>query len=199
MKGPLWMPLLILISAISGCGGKDKSVVAHFPFDGSVSDASGKGHHAGGELKFAEGKEGEALLLKSQTLEVPNSPDLQLRPDLSIDCWTYFEEKPLGTQVIVVKESEYLLRVDDALEGGQFSFFVYLNGWEPRVSTVIPEPGQWYHLVAKWTGKESSLEVNGQKVSAGRSGTPKPTSNSVFIGKATCRIDELKLKNATAN
>ena len=126
---------------------------------------------------------------------MPDSPDLRLAPGLTIDCWVYFDEKPTGYQPIVIKGNEYQLRLDDQREGGRFSFFVYLDGWEPRVSTTVPVAGKWYHLTAKWTGTEISLTVNDERVSSERFGTPQPTDNPLVIGKANCRIDELKLRN----
>jgi hypothetical protein len=94
-----------------------------------------------------------------------------------------------------MKNEEYQLRVDDQREGGRFSFFVYLDGWEPRVSSIAPRAGQWYHLVARWTGTEAILQVNGQKSSVKRLGTPRPTRHPVMVGKANCRVDELRICN----
>ena len=169
---------------------------AHYPFDGDLTDASGKGHGASGpEIQFADGREGQALKLDWQTLEVPSHADLQLAPGFAVDCWVYFDDKPTGYQPFVIKEKEYQLRLDDQREGGEFSFFVYLDGWEPRIRSVVPEPGKWYHLVASWSGTEISLEVNGRRFASPRIGTPKPGNEPVRIGKANCRIDELKLLN----
>ena len=80
---------------------------------------------------------------------------------MTIDGWVYFDDQPTGYQSLVIKGNEYQLRLDDQREGGRFSFFVYLDGWEPRVSTTVPVAGKWYHLTAKWTGTDVSLTVNG--------------------------------------
>ena len=195
MKAMRIAAVLLSVCALAACAQADDFLFAHFPFDGDLQDASGKGHHAAGQAQFAEGKVGRALKLNWEQVQVPDSPDLRLAPGLTIDCWVYFDEKPTGYQPIVIKGNEYQLRLDDQREGGRFSFFVYLDGWEPRVSTTVPVAGKWYHLTAKWTGTEISLTVNDERVSSERFGTPQPTDNPLVIGKANCRIDELKLRN----
>lgn len=176
--------------------GPDDWLLGHWPFDGTLADASGKGHDASGEgIGFVEGREGQAVKLNWQALEIADSPGLRLAPGLIIECWVYYDEKPTGYQPIVIKDKEYQLRLDDEREGGDFSFFVYLDGWEPRVSGTAPRAGEWYHLVATWTGTELSLEVNGQRSSTHRVGTPSPTDNPVFVGKANCRVENLRLAN----
>jgi len=177
------------------CARADEFLVADFPFDGDLRDASGKSHHAAGQAGFAEGQAGQACRFRGEPVAVPDGPDLRLAPGLTIDCWVYFDEKPVGYQTFVLKENEYQLRLDDLREGGRFSFFVHLDGWEPRVSTTVPVPGKWYHLRAKWTGTEIRLAVNGACVSAERFGTPTPTDNPLVIGGANCRIDQLSVQN----
>ena len=192
------LSMLASVCAVSVgyCDDPDDWLLGHWPFNGSLEDASGKGHHASGEApRFVEGQQSQALKLDWGLLEIANTPDLQLAPGLTIDCWVYFDEKPTGYQPIVIKANEYQLRLDDQREGGRLVFFVYLDGWEPRVGSVVAEAGQWYHLLAKWTGSEISLEVNGDRASAQRVGTPRPTDIPVMIGKLNCRVDELKLSN----
>ena len=195
MKTMLIPALLLSASALATGAKADDFLVAHFPFDGNLQDTSGKTHQAAGQARFAEGKLGQALKLNWEQVQVPDNPSLQLAPGLTIDCWVYFDDKPAGYQPFVIKNNEYQLRLDDQREGGRFSFFVYLDGWEPRVSTTVPVAGKWYHLTAKWAGTEISLTVNDERVSAERFGTPKPTNSPLVIGKANCRIDELKLQS----
>ncbi|OIO99006.1 MAG: hypothetical protein AUJ96_20220 [Armatimonadetes bacterium CG2_30_66_41] len=196
MKLVLPTPLLLSVCTLAAGAPTDDFLSARLPFESSLNDASGKDHNAVGDnVKYAEGKQGQAVKLDWQTLQVPNSPDLQLAPGLTLDCWVYFDEKPTGYQQFVYKDSEYQLRLDDQREGGRFSFFVYLDGWEPRVSVGVPVAGKWYHLVAKWTGTEATLEVNDEKAAGPRIGAPKPTDNPLQLGKANCRLDEVKLRN----
>jgi len=79
-----------------------------------------------------------ALQLNWEQVQVPDSRDLRLARRLTIDGWCTSTTGPTGYQPLVIKGNEYQLRLDDQREGGRFSFFVYLDGWEPRVSTTVP-------------------------------------------------------------
>jgi hypothetical protein len=106
---------------------------------------------------------------------------------------------PAGGQEILVKRNEYMLRVNPTSEGGHFAFFVYLDGWEPRVrSNVVPQVGTWYHLVAGWDGQELSLEVNGEAVRAPRAGQPVATDEPLCFGPVAGVLDEVRLENPNA-
>ena len=187
--------LATMFIAIS-CQVGEAGTVGYWPFDSDLRDISGAGHHGEGEaMRFSEGEQGEALDLNWQRVQIPDSDDLHLAPGLTIDCWVYFEEKPKGYNQIVMKDKEYQLRVDGEREGGQFALFVYLNGWEPRVRGPVPEPGRWHHLVAQWTGTHISLEVDGKKSSAGRTGSPIPVPTPLCVGPMLGKVDELKIVN----
>ena len=174
-------------------------LVGYWPFESSLADASGTGRNADGEApRFAPGKQGMALAPNGQAVTLPDAPELQLAPGFRIDCWVYWDKKPEGYEEIVKKDTEYMLRVDSQGEGGRFAFFAYLDGWEPRVRGPAPEPGQWYHVVAQWTGNEAILEVNGVKATSAHAGIPAPTENPVRLGGITGRLDELRLFNPMA-
>ncbi|MEW6360140.1 MAG: LamG-like jellyroll fold domain-containing protein [Planctomycetota bacterium] len=196
-RGILLLLSFIICAILSGCKEDDGAwLLGHWPFDGSLNDLSGNGHHGSGEaVQFVQGRQGQALRAAGPPVEIPDSPDLQLAPGLMIDCWVYFDKRPTEYIPIVMKDMEYQLRVDHAREGGYFAFFVHLDGWEPRVRSIAPEAGQWYHVTAKWTGIELSLEVNGKKTSISRTATAKPTKNPVRVGNPNCRLDDLKIFN----
>jgi hypothetical protein len=186
--------LLAVALACSACAKSNGMPRAYYPFDGNINDASGRGHDAIGQgVTYEQGKNGLSARLSGQTLTVENSPELQLSPGLTIDCWVYFDEPPTNYQPIITKDKEYLLRVDNDGEGGKVSFFVYLDGWEPRVSVTKPQPDKWHHLVATWTGNEAKLVVDGESKSVVRAGSPMPSTNSVVIGGAHCRLDDLRI------
>ncbi|MCD6351851.1 MAG: glycoside hydrolase family 99-like domain-containing protein [Armatimonadetes bacterium] len=174
-----------------------RGLVAYWRFDGDLADASGRGHEASlAGAAFVEGKVGQALRLSRKSATVADSEDLHLEPGLTLDCWVYFDEPPGKYQEqLVRKDGEYLLRVDSLREGLKFSFFVYLGGWEPRVSVASPKAKTWYHVIARWTGTEAVLEVNGERATGRREGTPRPTDRPVEIGPASCRLDELRIAN----
>ena len=179
------------------CFCEEQGLAGYWKFDNDLSDASGAGNDAkGGGAEFIEGRKDMALKLRNQRITIPSRPELNLAPGLCIDCWVYFDKKPDGYPQMVFKDKEYQIRVDSESEGGKFRFFVFLdNAWEPRVGDIVPEPGKWYHLVAKWTGTEMSLEINGEKYSSPRTGMPVPTNNPVYVGYMFGRQDELKISN----
>lgn len=183
-----------LLAASAGAAGY--GLMAQWPFNGNLDDVSGRTHHATGVgTRFAAGREGQALDPQGTPVEVPDHPDLQLAPGLALDCWVYFARRPTGYEQLVLKEKEYQLRVDAESEGGRFAFFVYLNGWEPRVRGPAPEPGHWYHIVARWSGSECRLDVNGECSRSPRAGVPEPTANPLIIGRTTARLADVMLRN----
>ncbi|MBM3500822.1 MAG: hypothetical protein FJX74_19350, partial [Armatimonadetes bacterium] len=190
--------LSLAASLLAGCIAQADApgLLAHWPFDGSLQDASEHGRVATGEpAGYAPGHAGEALECRWRPITVPSASDLQLSPGLTLDCWVYWDEQPDGHQQIVHKDGEYQLRVDAPSEGGRFAFFVYLDQWEPRVCGPQPKPGTWYHVVASWSGTETCLEVNGERYTSRRMGNLAPTRNPVLIGNISGRLDELIISN----
>jgi hypothetical protein len=176
--------------------GARRSGVAYWPFDGDLRDISGNGRDLAAEgVRFVPGRSGQALQSGTR-LQVPSSPDLQLAPGLRIDCSVCFEQLPTDYGTLVIKDGEYQLRVDSQREGGRFSFFVNLGGWEPRVqSQVRAQAGAWYRLVARWDGAVLSLEVNGERTQIGRSGQVRAGELPLGIGTAGALIDDLRIEN----
>lgn len=176
-------------------------VVADWPFDGTLEDRSGRGHAVAlAEARFVPGHEGQALRLGTEPGLVPSTPHLTVAPGLRIDGLVYLDEASPDHRPIVVKEGEYLLRVDSQAEGGQFTFFVKQNGkWDPRVRSREPaKTGVWYHLVAQWDGVDAVLEVNGEKNRVRRTGPVSPGDEPVGIGSPGLLIDALRIENRTA-
>ena len=188
--------LSIAIGCAATCTAQDRGLAGLWHFDGDLKDASGhNGHGKAAKPRFTRGRSGQALVCPDYAVTVPNAPNLQLFPGLTIDCWVRFDRKPTSYVNIVSKDKEYLLRVNGEREGGDFSFFVYLDGWEPRVRVGSPEPGKWQHLVARWTGWELSLEVDGVRTAVRRFRPTSPTSAPVVIGGVPGRIDEVRIVN----
>lgn len=189
-------PTMLIACLCVGFSCRADETETWWKFDGSLQDAAGKHTSVAAAPKFAPGLNGQALDRGSGGITVQSTPDLQLAPGIVIDCHVRFDAKPLGYQEIVRKDKEYLLRVDDTAEGGYFAFFVYLAGaWEPRVRGPMPEQGRWHHLVARWSGTEISLEVDGVRSVGPRTGTPQPTDNPVIIGGGNGLLDDLKIRN----
>ncbi|MBT3381851.1 MAG: hypothetical protein HN742_08960 [Lentisphaerae bacterium] len=176
-------------------------LVGHWTFDGGLRDDSGQGHDI--EMvgaRFVPGHAGSALLSGAEPGLVPSSPDLQLAPNLRIECWVRFDGESADYRPIATKDGEYLLRVDSLPEGGRFAFFVNLNGsWGPKARSSAPmETGVWYHLIAQWDGVEAMLEVNGEKSGIRRSGVSEPADRPLEIGTPGAVIDELRIHNSVA-
>jgi hypothetical protein len=170
--------------------------VAHWAFDGDLRDDTGKGHDGSAAgARFAPAPSGQALGPDSR-MEIPHRPDLQLAPGLRIDASVRFEALPTEYGTIAIKDRDYQLRVDSQQEGGRFSFFVNLDGWEPRVqSRVKAQAGVWYRLIAAWDGSVLSLEVNGESTQIGRSGLAQPGIAPLLIGTSGCLVDDLRIEN----
>jgi hypothetical protein len=191
----LLLGLAFLCIAVGGKAG-EAGLAGYWPFDGNLTDASGAGLDAKAEAPaFAPGHVGQALDPKWNPVTIASAESLQLNVGLTIDCWVYFAQKPKGYEQIVFKDQEYQLRVDAESEGGRFSFFVYLKGWEPRVSGPVPQAKHWYHLIARWTGIEAVLVVDGETFTGARLGVPVPTEGPLSVGAASARIDELRIAN----
>ncbi len=176
--------------------GARQTGVAHWAFDGDLRDDSGRGRTLAAEnARFVSGRSGQALEC-GQQLQVPSAPDLQLAPGLRIDCSVRFEQLPADYGPFVIKDGEYQLRLDSQREGGRFSFFVNLGGWEPRVqSEAKVEAGIWYRLMARWDGSTLSLDVNGERTQVGRSGPVRKGDQPLGIGTPGALLDDLRIEN----
>jgi len=180
---------------VTGAGSEAQGVMAQWSFEGTLADDSGNGHALTGDGRFVDGARGQALAPRSAA-EVASGPDLELGPGLVIDCFVSFPARPAGYETFLIKDSEYQLRVNSPSEGGAFSFFVYCDGWEPRIGTgIVPEAGRWYHLIASWDGYGIALEVDGERFAAARPGVAAPKGNPLRIGGCGAAVDELTIRN----
>jgi hypothetical protein len=181
-----------------GCAAAADGPVLKLPFDGDLRDASGRGNDAyAANPRFAPGRQHQALQAATGA-RVGDGAELRLAPGLKLEGWVRFDGPPAG-QHLVTKEREYMLRVDPADEGGQFAFFVWLDGWEPRVrSAVVPRPGQWYHWLAGWDGAMLSLEVDGQVARQGRAGQPGSDGEPLEFGPLNGLLSDVSLLNPAA-
>jgi hypothetical protein len=170
--------------------------VAHWAFDGDLRDDTGHGHDiAAPGARFGAGLSGQAVRLDAP-LTVPDSADLRLAPGLRLDATVRFDQLPPTYGYVAIKDDAYQLRVDSPQEGGRFSFFVDLGGWEPRVqSPVKAEVGVWYHLSARWDGQTLSLDVNGRHTQVVRSGLARPSDKPLILGPIPGWLDDLRIEN----
>ncbi len=198
MTAALLVPVLLLThGALAAPPAEETGTAALWRFEGDLRDASGNGRDLAGAARLGTSPDGRpfAAFEGAAPLTVPDTSDLRLAPGLTIDAWVYFPERPTRLAVIAAKADEYQLRVDPPAEGGQFSFFVHLDGWEPRVSLSGPEPGRWHHVTAAWSGSRATLEVDGRKVSQARSGNPTPRGASLELGPLEGWLGETSIGN----
>ena len=180
-----------------GAAPERHGLVARWTFDGHLRDVSGRGNHAvGAGVTYGHGRDGRALTGADEPLTVSAAPELDLFPGFTIRCRVRFDTAPEGYVELLRREGAYILRVDAPGEGGNLSFFVNLNGWEPRLRGPVPEPGVWYDIEARWDGKEMTLDVNGNRKTARRTGTPVPAAEPLTIGAGGAgRLDDLTILN----
>jgi len=156
-----------------------------------VRDVSGRRHEGRAfAVRRTRGVKGTAYVFGADRsrVVVPSAPDLQLGRAITLTAWV-LPGPPTGeSRVIVSKNDEYALRIDNPREGGRLSFFVHVGRpgvtWEPRVSTVLPVgDGRWHHVAAVWDGTELRLYVDGvQRSRRPRTGRSYPTPYPVVIG-----------------
>jgi hypothetical protein len=194
----------IVLAALAGCGSQviaaERPAVAAWRFDGSLADGSGRGNDAFvPSAVFVAGHSGQGLRCGQEPAVVPDSPELRPAPGLRIDCWVKLDALGKSWQPLVIKDRAYQLRLDPPREGGRFSFFLHLDGWEPRVRSTMPaKTGVWYHLSAGWDGREIWLDVDGQRTSMRRAGVPVPSDEPLQLGLFDGVLDELRIENPAA-
>ncbi|MBC7286940.1 MAG: LamG domain-containing protein, partial [Armatimonadetes bacterium] len=186
MNGVLWLLAVAMTSV--GQVSPEEGLVGYWRFDRAgpvIDDLSGRGHAATVKGGAVVTEDGHTFLRfdGSTSVEVPSSPDLNLRRGFSIEALIRPTDLSDGRN-IVCKAEEYLLRIDWPVESSALSFFVRLDErWEPRVSAHKPAEGKWLHVVAVWDGLQSLLWLDGIPHQGPRSGTGLvATDNPVQIG-----------------
>lgn len=198
---PLAISIFLIIATALAFSGEPRPAVGAWSFNGDLIDRSGRGNDAftATAPSFCSAHAGQGLQCSGVAAVVPDTPELRLASGLRIECWVKIDALTKSWQDIVMKNGAYQLRVDPPDEGGRFSFFVDLNGWEPRVSSnIVPKLGAWYHLEAGWDGKEIWIEVDGKRSARPRAGTPEPSGEPLELGKIQGVLDELRIENPNA-
>jgi hypothetical protein len=187
MRRAVTRVVAVWLMCMAGPALGQESLVGYWRFDKvgpQVADLSGKGHSAtisGGKVAREDGRDVLALDGRQQIV-VPSSPDLNLAREFTIEARLRLDEVGDG-HTLVFKDGQYSIRVDWAAEGSKISFFVCADQqWEPRVSSLVPERGRWYHLVATWNGREAALWLDGEPFQVSRLGKlPLPSGSPLVI------------------
>ena len=186
MRPLAFLGLFLCLVGPTGLPASEEGLVGHWRFDKTgprLADLSGHGHTArlsGGKIIQEAG--GNVLALDGeQHIVVPSSRELNLVRNFTIEARLRLDHLGDG-HTLVYKDNQYSLRVDWASEGKKISFFVFSDQkWEPRVSSLVPEPGRWYHLVATWNGREAALWLNGEPFQTSRWGDLPPANDSPLV------------------
>ncbi len=153
---------------------------------GSVAyDSSGAGNH--GTVRNAQwvpGRFGRALRFdgRSSFVEVPDSPSLNPRKELTLEAWILPFSWDVGFNRRVMQKSglqddrQYRLTA----EWGLFKFDIFEVG---GVAASLPQPGRWHHVVGVYDGRKVQLWVDG-KLAAEREakGEIPVTTSPLFVG-----------------
>jgi len=196
--------MCVVLIALSHCVpqlvAEERPAVGVWNFDGNLADTSGRGNDAfAASASFAPGHSGQGLRCGQGRAVVPDSAELRPAPGLRIECWAKLDAFGTSWQPLLIKEGAYQLRLDPPQEGSRFSFFLHLGGWEPRVNSKMPvKLGVWYHLLAGWDGKVIWIDVNGERASVPRSGTPTPSNELLELGLFEGVLDEVRIENPAA-
>lgn len=205
-----WMGKTLLsgpadIYADSGAGsnpGGDRACWHFYEGSGNtVHDSSGNGNHgtAGYSYQWTKGISGYGGNLDNGIVWLNNSSSLNFTDNFTIEAWVKPSVGPSSDyQEIMYKNGAYMFRIDPVSQGGSFAGFLW-NGsnWEPGLrSTVVPKPGNWYHVVMVYQYPYLLMYVNGKEV--GRVNHPvKPVASTdnprIGVVKPTFSVDEINL------
>ncbi len=181
----------ILIPVIISYGAIDiKSAVGIWLFDDNTGDIAKDSttNKFDGKItgaKWTDGKFGKALSFDGKSVVSIASND-KLNIGSAITIVAYFNATDIKDyRVIVCKNNQYLVRIDNPAEGNKMSSFVNLGGWEPRASAIVPDLNKWIHYGATYDSatKKLIVYVNGEaKGESARDGKPTANTDPVTIG-----------------
>ena len=187
-----WVILFLLVPAlIASAVVKPENIMGMWLFDEGKSDTAldTSGNKNDGQitgLKWTDGKFGKALLFEGAgEVKILSNEMLSLGDQFTM--MAYFNSQGITDwHVLIAKNNEYLLRMDNPAEGSKMSAFVNLSGnWEPRASAFVPSKDTWYHFAAVYSSKTKKLTVFVDGVQAGESGRDgnlNPNNDPVTIG-----------------
>jgi len=179
------------------------TLLAHWPFDGDLKDASRHGYDlqgVGEKLPFVPGCFGQAVHFQDDaaTYLTRGGDDSVFdfgHGDWSIELWVRFDQPPSGSheQTLIEKCSpEGGCGVDGwgltVLEGNNLRF-VQNPGEHGTTDTpfLFDQSGKWYHLAAVRRGENADLFVDGQRVMSGPAFNLADTDHPLIVGR---RADE---------
>jgi hypothetical protein len=179
---------------------------------GTVEDVSEHEHTATleGGAGWAKGKYGGALDIPNEgCASVPDSPELDLSEEFTVEAWVR-PEGGIYEDPVVVKESSgkdaFGIGLGSREEGYAEGFIGEGKGSKAAVGGERIRPYEWVHVAATWDGSKIRLYVDGELASTKAATTP-PLSGegSLRIGCDTPdgpfggRIDEVRVYGRALN
>ena len=130
-------------------------------------------------------------------VEIPDSADFNVGTAMSMEAWVNFGAIDNEYRIVLWKPDTAatsgadfaLIRARSDGTGASFMGKIYSrietsNGVSDVTSSVIPTPGEWYHVVATYDGASHKLYINGQlEASAAASGSVLFASTPLWIGR----------------
>lgn len=186
----------------------------------TAEDLTGDGHTATlhGATWTTRGRYGGAMefdAAEESHLSVPDSPELDLTEEFTLEAWVRPESESNEWAPIIAKE----MGGGEAAE--ELAYWLYEGDWNPNepFGGTEPEPGEedqaesddplpvdaWSHVALTWDGSKVRLYVDGELVDCSPvvpAGAPPVTEGELQIGGATelgdyftGRIDEARVYN----
>ena len=152
----------------------DTELIWHFD-EGSgevCKEANGTGNDAvfmGAKkenIQWGEGKIGKALLFsgkleKGQWVEVPHSPDVDIRDAITMEAWVHPINIP-ATKGTVIMKLAYYMQVESSL-----NIATYFYGLKPVEGYFLSddkiELKEWSHIAVTYDGKKIKFYINGEQ------------------------------------
>ena len=117
------------------------------------------------KIKWVDGKFGKALEFSGkagggQWVEVPHSPDMDIRDAITMEAWVFPTTIP-GDKRTVVTKAAYYLQIEPSSQIATYFYDVVPPGYHLSNGTV--EEKEWSHVAVTYDGKEIKFYINGKQ------------------------------------
>jgi hypothetical protein len=206
--GRLTVPLSAILSlmAIPESSLSAAGLLAWYPFDGDVDDASGNNHNGEnhgsmpGADRFGVADRARAFDGERSCVTAARTTDLNFPPaPFSVSVWTLVADEAADYAIVAKHDPGYFNGYVLWARGSIYGF--YLSA-DPRLEAPVPAgAGIWHHVVGVYDGTKEYLYVDGSI--AGQCVAPaySPNNAPIEIGRAYDRnyfkgsIDDVRIYN----
>jgi hypothetical protein len=142
------------------------NLVAYYPLDGDVLDASGNGLDGTimGDPNFVEGVVGMALQFDGvdDYVDCGNSPLFDLTgSEVTLSLWVNTQDVGNGQDNPWFGKGDTSYMLKSFRSGNQIEFFIYDGGWNSSYANVGTEfNGSWHHVAGTFDGKQFKIYVD---------------------------------------